>query len=134
MRYTLKKRIYYAVATILVIILGLSTRVFPGAYPDLAARHAGDALWAAMIYCGLRMLLPDRGYLMAALLALSFCLAVECSQLYQAEWIRSLRSTLLGGLILGRGFLWVDLLRYAAGIVLALLVDRVTMSMHKRSR
>ncbi|WP_379134752.1 DUF2809 domain-containing protein [Paenibacillus sp. sgz500958] len=41
------------------------------------------------------------------------------------EWINSIRATFPGGLILGHGFLWSDLLRYAVGIICSAAVDLV---------
>ena len=52
------------------------------------------------------------------LAALAFSFAIEFSQLYQADWINALRRTTLGGLILGYGFLWSDLVCYTVGILI----------------
>lgn len=41
--------------------------------------------------------------------------SIEFSQLYQATWIQSIRSTPLGHLVLGSGFNPMDLLAYAVG-------------------
>jgi hypothetical protein len=51
------------------------------------------------------------------------CLLVEVSQLSSADWLVGLRSTRLGALVLGRGFVWSDLLCYAAGALSAGLGD-----------
>ena len=48
---------------------------------------------------------------------------IELSQLIQHPAMVSARSTKLGALVLGHGFLWIDLLRYAAGIALAAVLD-----------
>ena len=45
-----------------------------------------------------------------------FCYGIEVSQLYHAEWIDSIRATTLGGLVLGYGFLWNDLVAYIIGV------------------
>lgn len=50
----------------------------------------------------------------AAALALSY--VDELSQLYHAPGIDQLRRSLLGGLILGFGFLWSDIVCYTAGV------------------
>ena len=104
-------------------MLGLCSRRFAASLPEWAADQAGDALWAAMIYYGCRLIWPRRVPAFAATAAVLFCFAVECSQLYQADWINAIRRTTLGGLVLGRGFLAVDLLRYVAGIGAAILLD-----------
>jgi hypothetical protein len=51
-----------------------------------------------------------------ALAALRIAFGVECSQLYEAEWINRIRATRVGGLILGRGWVTTDLVCYAAGV------------------
>ncbi|SFI51213.1 Protein of unknown function [Paenibacillus sp. UNC496MF] len=125
---TRRLRVGYASATVAVVLLGLASRRYADALPAWLAEHAGDALWAAMIYLGFRTIRPGRGAGGAAgtaLAALLACCADEFSQLYRAAWIDRLRETTLGGLALGHGFLAVDLLRYAAGIGLAWLADRM---------
>src|ERR1017187_341105 len=49
--------------------------------------------------------LPRASTRTIAILAMSFSVAVEISQLYHAPWIDSIRHTNLGGLVLGFGFL-----------------------------
>lgn len=51
--------------------------------------------------------------------------------MYQAEWINQLRGTQLGSLILGKGFLIVDLIRYAIGIIVATVMDKMALSARK---
>ncbi|WP_415841164.1 DUF2809 domain-containing protein [Paenibacillus typhae] len=96
--------------------------------PEFAAVHLGDALWAAMVYFGFRLLLSRRSVAVALGLSMLFSFSIEFSQLYQAAWINEVRATLAGGLILGRGFLWIDLLRYTAGICGACILDRLCLN------
>ncbi|MFC4810367.1 DUF2809 domain-containing protein [Paenibacillus sp. GCM10023250] len=122
-----RARAGYACATAAVVLLGLASRRYAGALPAWLAAHAGDALWAAMVYVGFRTLRPGckaGSAAWTALAALLFCYADEFGQLYRAAWLDRLRETTLGGLALGHGFLAVDLLRYAAGVGLAWLADR----------
>ncbi|MGF7050505.1 hypothetical protein J2T13_005054 [Paenibacillus sp. DS2015] len=120
----MRARSIYMVAVVLTIILGISSRVFADNLPGFVARHFGDALWACMIYLGVRVLWVHKKLTFAILVSLMFCYGIEFSQLYQAEWINGIRSTLLGSLILGRGFLFVDLWRYTVGIMVCYLIDR----------
>lgn len=59
-----------------------------------------------------------------ALLALASCFTIEFLQLYQADWILAIRASRLGALILGSGFLVMDLVWYFFGVGLAFLLDR----------
>ena len=49
--------------------------------------------------------------------------SIEISQLYHAAWIDAIRNTTLGGLILGFGFLWSDLVCYTIGIIVGAIID-----------
>jgi hypothetical protein len=90
---------------------------------DFMHDYVGDAIWAGMIYFGFRFLLPSAKIMSAVIAALTFCYAIEISQLNQSEGLNQLRRTTLGGLILGFGFLWSDFLMYTIGIGLAALLD-----------
>jgi hypothetical protein len=106
-----KARLPYIIAVILVIALGLLSRKM-AAIP----LWIGDVLWALMVYLLVRALLITAPLKQVVLISLLFCFAIEFSQLYQAPWINHVRSTILGHLILGQGFLWGDLLAYLVGV------------------
>jgi hypothetical protein len=101
------------------IILGLATRVTPSAFPAVVARYGGDALWALMVFWLLALLRPAATTHRLAVGALGIACAVELTQLYRAPWIDAVRATSAGGLVLGHGFLWSDIVSYAVGIVMA---------------
>ncbi|MCM0003862.1 MULTISPECIES: ribosomal maturation YjgA family protein [Bacillus cereus group] len=120
---TKRNRLLYAMFTILVIILGLSSRKFAFALPALLNDYLGDALWALMIFIGFGFLFPKIEMKKLAFISLIFCYGIEVSQLYHAEWIDSIRATTLGGLVLGYGFLWSDLVAYAIGVGVGFLFE-----------
>lgn len=113
MRY-MRKRIGYLVAFIAVIVIGLLSRRMPF-IPD----GVGDALWAVMVLCALRILFAKCRLLWVSVAALVVSYCVELSQLWHTEWLDSFRSTIVGHLLLGQGFLWSDLLAYTVGVVIA---------------
>jgi Protein of unknown function (DUF2809) len=120
-------RIPYLILMSLFLMIGLASRAY--STPNgIIHIYLGDVLWAAMIYCGLRSLLPSIPKSKTALYAISFCFLIEISQLYQAQWINNIRHTTLGGLVLGFGFLWGDLVSYSVGIVLTWLFDSTFLS------
>lgn len=120
----MRARLIYLIAVIVVILLGMSTRIFTEALPVFVVDNFGDALWASMIYFGTRMLLAHKKLYWSVGFSLLFCFTIECSQLYQADWINAIRNTAIGGLVLGYGFLYVDLIRYSLGVLCAYLIDR----------
>ncbi|MER2060488.1 MAG: DUF2809 domain-containing protein [Niallia sp.] len=124
-------RIPYIVSVLLMVVLGISSRKYSNLIPAFIGNHAGDMLWAMMVYFGFRFLFVEKKILLAMIGSILFSFGIECSQLYQADWINELRNTTLGALILGRGFLFVDLVRYLSGIVLALMVDKLLICRKK---
>lgn len=122
---TKRNRLLYATFTILVIILGLSSRKFAFALPTLLNDYLGDALWALMIFIGFGFLFPKIETKKLAFISLMFCYGIEVSQLYHAEWIDSIRATTLGGLVLGYGFLRSDLVAYTIGVGIGFLFELI---------
>nr|WP_088328279.1 DUF2809 domain-containing protein [Bacillus cereus] len=122
---TKRNRLLYATFTILVIILGLSSRKFAFALPTLLNDYLDDALWALMIFIGFGFLFPKIETKKLAFISLMFCYGIEVSQLYHAEWIDSIRATTLGGLVLGYGFLWSDLVAYTIGVGIGFLFELI---------
>ncbi|MDD2797936.1 MAG: DUF2809 domain-containing protein [Bacteroidales bacterium] len=114
-----RNRIIYLLWVILAIISGLLSRKFELYLPDFVNTFLGDAIWAMMIYFGFAFILNTRKSTFIATISLIFCYLIEISQLYQANWINVIRHTSLGGLVLGFGFLWSDILAYSMGITLA---------------
>lgn len=110
-----RSRPAYLAALVGVILLGLASRRFPGLLPAALGKYPGDALWALMAFVGWAVVFPTAPSWKIAAAALGTAWAVEFSQLYQADWIRSIRATTLGRLALGTGFVPGDLVAYAVG-------------------
>jgi hypothetical protein len=92
-------------------------------FPAVLGKYPGDALWALMVYLGWAFWLPRASVCGVGLLALSTSWLVEFSQLYQADWINAIRATTLGHLVLGSTFVWEDLVAYAVGVLIGVVVD-----------
>ena len=129
-----RNRLWYFVAGCIVVALGLSSRRYATLLPDVLARYTGDTLYATMIFVGIGFLFPRWRSLRVAVVSLIFCFAIELSQLYHAPWIDNVRHKQVGGLVLGFGFLWSDLLCYTAGVALGLLVEIGMMKLQDRNR
>ena len=119
-----RPRLIYFVCPLTVIALGLASRRFRQHLPGAVGEFAGDTLWAMMVYLGLSVLMPHVRASRRAASALAFSFAVEFSQLYHAPWIDAIRGTTIGGLVLGFGFLWTDLVCYSVGVAAAVVLDR----------
>lgn len=119
----MKIRIKYLIVTMFIMIIGLLSRKYMNIFPKAIAPFVGDILWAMMVYFGLRFVIPKLKLVKTLTLAIIFSFSIEISQLYQAYWINNIRDTTLGGLILGHGFLFEDLISYSLGIVIGFLLD-----------
>lgn len=112
----LKTRLTYIGAIAVLIVIGLLSRKV-----SFVPQCFGDALWAVVMYCCWRIVLVKRPPYVAAAFALVASFAVEFSQLIKWRWLVELRSTKIGHLLLGQGFLWSDLVAYTVGIAAALV-------------
>jgi len=83
-----------------------------------------DMVWAGMVFLGFGILFPKAKTLTLGVYSLLFAFGIEASQLYQANWINEIRANKWGGLVLGHGFLWTDLLAYTLGIGILGLLDQ----------
>lgn len=124
----MKIRLFYFLAVILTMLAGLASRKYGAHLPEWMGLYAGDALWAMLVYWLFRLIFPQQKKLKSAIFALAFAYFIEISQLYHAPWIDQLRHTRLGGLVLGFGFLWSDLVCYAIGIAVGFGLDSVSSS------
>jgi uncharacterized membrane protein YbhN (UPF0104 family) len=125
-----RNRVIYFALLVIVVILGLASRKLTLIIPDFLDVYLGDTLWALMIFLGLSFIFINLETRFIALIGILFCYFIEFTQLYHAEWIDAVRHTTLGGLVLGYGFLWSDLLAYLIGIITGMLIDM----MFKRSK
>jgi hypothetical protein len=120
-----RSRIAYSIALLVTIVLGLASRKYASNLPNFLADNAGDALWTVAIYLAIAIVFPKWPPLRIGLIAFAISVAVELGQLIDVGWLNSIRRTTLGSLLLGHGFLWVDLVRYFVGAVAATVLDRL---------
>ncbi|WP_297821612.1 DUF2809 domain-containing protein [Segetibacter sp.] len=119
---TKNKRCLYFLLIIITIPLGLGTRSTHATLPAILATYGGDILSATCIFFGVRFLAPGKPLWQVAIAAYFICICIETLQLFQAPWIQTVRHTYPFGLLLGYGFLWSDLVCYAVGAVVAVVM------------
>ena len=124
-RSNLPTRMTAIIAMMVAAGVGLLSRTEPFRDMPVVGTWTGDTAWAVAAYFLFRLLLPVARIRTVALLAAGLCLAVELSQLIHAEWLENLRRHRIVALLIGRGFLWIDLVRYALGVFIAMGADRI---------
>ena len=133
-------RIIYGITFIFLIWLALATRNHHQWFHPVIVEYGGDVIWAGMFLFFLRMFFLHTTLWKLALVNFALGAADEFSQLYRAPWANSIRSTTLGRLLFGVGFLWSDILCYAIGTVMGFvilwLVERklVSQAHHYKSK
>ena len=127
-----RTRITFFLCAVAVTFIGLASRRYQAVLPEFVGAYAGDTLWALMLFLLVSTLLAGRTVMSRATISLVLAFLVEISQLYHAPWIDSIRNTTLGGLVLGFGFLWTDLVCYTVGICLGALAEYVLRRMLNR--
>ncbi len=110
----IRRKILVSLIGIIVLIpLGLYSR-----HLKWIPEETGDALWAMMVFCLWRIILVKQSLRLVAIISLTHSFLVEFSQILRWSWLVSFRSTFIGHMMLGQGFLWTDLLAYLIGILL----------------
>lgn len=112
-----KKLLIPIIGIILLIPIGLISRRI-GWIPA----ETGDALWAMMVFCLWRIVLHNKKLPTVAIVSLAHCYLVEFSQMITWRWLVSFRQTFIGHMMLGQGFLWIDLLAYSIGIIVIYMI------------
>ncbi len=120
-----RNRVIYLCMIIIVIMSGIASRKFSYELPEFIAKYSGDTLWALMVFFIFGFVFLHFSTFRVALIALIFSLLIELSQLYHVQWINTIRNTKIGGLILGYGFLWSDLVCYTAGIIIGGFLEKL---------
>ena len=118
-----RNRAVSALCIAVALALGLCSRTASLPVPEWFTAYGGDTLWALLVYLGIGFLFPHLSIPRTATAALLFSGGIELSQLYQTRWIDALRRTKVGGLVLGFGFLWTDLVCYSLGIAFGALTE-----------
>ena len=108
-----RKTVIPIIGIVLLIPIGLISRRI-----SFITAETGDALWAMMVFCMWRIILQNKKLSVVAIASLVHCYLVEFSQMITWRWLVSFRQTFIGHMMLGQGFLWIDLIAYSVGIII----------------
>lgn len=129
-----RNRIIYSILILLTVVLGLCSRRFPSMLPKWVEAYAGDTLWALMVFLLVGFIFRAMKTRHVTAISLIFSYLIEISQLYHAPWIDAIRKTIIGGLVLGYGFLWSDLICYTVGVVIGVGLEYMVVRFSKIGR
>lgn len=114
--------IYLAVAVVCIGV-GLLLRWPALGLPWAVGKYGGSMLWAAMVYFGLRVLLPKQQVMLVGVAAAVLAALGEMTQLFSMPGFDQFRDTTIGHLIFGRTFALEDIVAYWIGIAVAAFCD-----------
>ena len=117
-------RIIFACAIVFLCITALWARKMNGSFPNFFNTYYPDTAWTMAVYCGFGLLF-NKGVKVNLPAALLTSYAVEISQLFTTPFLSLARSTVIGGLILGYGFLWSDIICYTVGALICFAAETV---------
>ena len=109
-----KKRLIYAAAFLLLLAAEILIALFVD--DDLIRPYGGDFLVVILLYCLVRIILPDRLRLLPLYIFL-FALGVELLQKADIAGLLGLSDSRFFSVLIGGVFDWRDILCYAAGCI-----------------
>jgi glycerol uptake facilitator-like aquaporin len=118
------KRLVYVAFTIAILFIALFIRSKWAVLPYFINFWIGDFLWAFMLYFLWRAIFLQFNRYKMTIALIVFCWLIEGSQAWHTPWLDDFRHTTIGGLLLGHGYLWSDILAYTAGVIVAYWADR----------
>lgn len=118
----IRHRLPYLCVLLVLCAAGLYVRRCDAVSPSFFTAYFPDAAWTMAVYCGFGLLFcKDARLHFPASLGVSFL--VEITQLWHPPFLDVIRATTIGGLVLGYGFLWSDLICYTAGACVCALSE-----------
>jgi glycopeptide antibiotics resistance protein len=134
MEIEIRRRVLVYIAFSAVTVLcGILSRSGLIELPVFVSTYAGDTLWPLMVFWCFCIFRPRWKIWKISLAAILFSFAIEFSQFYHAPWIDALRNTIIGGLILGFGFKFSDLICYLVGILFGACIVGLLLPRQKKA-
>lgn len=112
---------------VIIITIGLLSRLDPTLRQITLGKEFGDTLWATMFYLWFALLWSRSAIAPLAIATLAITFAIEFLKLVRLDWLDALRAHPVSGMMLGHTFYWHDLLCYMLGAGIAVALDRVVL-------
>ena len=114
-RLVTTERVRFLAVLALVTPLGFSTKLYSGPGSTWVASQAGGFFYVVFWIFVVLILFPRLSHRRVALGAAIATSALEFAQLWHPPFLERIRSTFLGGALLGATFAWSDFPWYVAG-------------------
>ena len=119
------KRFRLLLALIILVPLGLATKVYEGPAASIVRGSAGGAIYVVFWSLFLMFFRPSLSPIRVVVAVTIATCGIELLQLWHPPFLEALRRTIVGKLLLGTTFAWQDFPAYFVGGVLAGLLASV---------
>ena len=116
-----RKRLLFAVSAVILLVIEILIGLF--VHDSFVRPYLGDALVVILIWCIVRIVIPDRCVWLSGAVFL-FAVLVEVSQIFPLCDVLGIENRLLRTLM-GTSFAWGDIVAYLAGCAVTLTVDLI---------
>ena len=127
----MKKRIIYALCFLAILIIEIIIGVY--VHDTFVRPYVGDILVVVLIYCFIRIFVP-RSLRWLPVYVFAFACFLEILQYFQLAAVMGLSENGLARIVLGSTFDWKDILCYAIGCVLLLLIEYIERKIVRHRR
>ncbi len=127
----MKKRIIYAIAFVLLVALEVVIALF--VRDSFIRPYGGDIIVIVVLYCFVRIIFPEK-FTLLPLYLFSFAVCVEIAQAFDYVTLLGLGNIRFFRVLLGSSFSWYDIICYAAGSTLCLVVQLFTLRKKERNQ
>lgn len=122
------KRILFAVSFLL--LLGTEVLIALYAHDDFIRPYVGDMIVTAVVYCFVRIFIPD-GVRLMSLYVMIFAIAVEIAQYFNYVELLGFQDNPILSTAMGTSFAWEDIWCYAVGCIFCGAFDFVRFKKKK---
>lgn len=119
-RFNLKKRIPFLL--IFLVLLGTEVLIALYVHDDFIRPYVGDMIVTAVVYCFVRIFVPD-GVKLMSLYVMIFAILVEIGQYFNYVELLGFQDNPIISTAMGNSFSWEDIACYAVGCAFCGLFD-----------
>ena len=120
-----KFRRKYLLIAILIFVIEILIAIY--AHDRFIRPYFGDFLVVILIYCLIKSFV-NRSVLSISIFVLLFSYTIEFLQYLNIVQVLGIQNNTLAKIIIGTSFAWSDIIAYTAGIILVILVEKISAS------
>lgn len=121
----MKRNYRIFVILVILILLGLYSKIYTGPFHFWANNHLGGFLYVIFFIILFHLFKPDKSHTIIALSILAMTILIEFSQLLRPKYLIQLRQNFFIRSLIGTTFSWMDFPYYIFGAAFGFLILRL---------